>query len=68
MNLLNCCPFQLIIDGYINPCEFSYLLSHLGMELDDQYTLKAFHCIDKDDDQLISFEEFHHWWNSGFVE
>ena len=22
-------------DGYINPCEFSYLLSHVGMELDD---------------------------------
>ena len=55
-------------DGCINPSEFAVLLSDLGMELDDRYTLKAFHVIDTDDDRRISFEEFSHWWSSGYIE
>mmetsp|Transcript_986 Transcript_986/g.1285 ORF Transcript_986/g.1285 Transcript_986/m.1285 type:complete len:283 (-) Transcript_986:179-1027(-) len=55
-------------DGCISPSEFAVLLADLGMELDDRYTLKAFHVIDTDDDRRISFEEFSHWWSSGYIE
>ena len=55
-------------DGCIDPSEFAVMLSDLGMELDDRYTLKAFHVIDSDDDRRISFEEFCHWWSSGYIE
>jgi EF-hand domain pair len=55
-------------DGYVNPSEFAVLLSDLGMELDDRYTLKAFNVIDTDNDRRISFEEFSHWWASGYIE
>lgn len=55
-------------DGYITPSEFGLMLADLGMELDDRYTLKAFHVIDTDDDRKISFEEFAHWWASGYIE
>eukprot|EP00522_Entomoneis_paludosa_P013116 CAMPEP_0172452290 /NCGR_PEP_ID=MMETSP1065-20121228/10006_1 /TAXON_ID=265537 /ORGANISM="Amphiprora paludosa, Strain CCMP125" /LENGTH=281 /DNA_ID=CAMNT_0013204331 /DNA_START=30 /DNA_END=875 /DNA_ORIENTATION=+ len=55
-------------DGCISPSEFASLLTDLGMELDDRYTLKAFHVIDTDDDRRISFEEFAHWWASGYIE
>jgi EF-hand domain pair len=55
-------------DGYLTPDEFALLLTDLGMELDDRYTLKAFNVIDLDNDRRISFEEFNHWWASGYVE
>eukprot|EP00523_Entomoneis_sp_CCMP467_P010566 CAMPEP_0168735374 /NCGR_PEP_ID=MMETSP0724-20121128/9299_1 /TAXON_ID=265536 /ORGANISM="Amphiprora sp., Strain CCMP467" /LENGTH=173 /DNA_ID=CAMNT_0008782513 /DNA_START=264 /DNA_END=785 /DNA_ORIENTATION=+ len=55
-------------DGYIHPSEFALVLADLGMELDDRYTLKAFHVIDTDDDRRISFDEFSHWWASGYIE
>ncbi|KAL7576739.1 hypothetical protein ACA910_005656 [Epithemia clementina (nom. ined.)] len=55
-------------DGYIDASEFSALLMDLGVELDDRYTMKAFNSIDRDGDRLISFEDFSHWWSSGFVE
>jgi hypothetical protein len=54
--------------GYIGPDEFALLLTDLGMELDDRYTLKAFNVIDLDNDRRISFEEFNHWWASGYIE
>jgi len=55
-------------DGYIQPNEFAHLLTDLGMELDDRYTLKAFGAIDTDSDRKISFEEFSHWWAAGYIE
>lgn len=55
-------------DGYVVPHEFASLLTDLGMELDDRYTLKAFNVIDTDNDRRISFEEFSHWWASGYIE
>ena len=55
-------------DGYLAPNEFALLLSDLGMELDDRYTLKAFNVIDTDSDRRISFDEFNHWWASGYIE
>ena len=55
-------------DGYLAPNEFALLLADLGMELDDRYTLKAFNVIDTDSDRRISFEEFNHWWASGYIE
>lgn len=55
-------------DGYLVPYEFSGLLSNLGMELDDRYTLKAFNAIDTDGNRKISFDEFCHWWTSGYIE
>jgi hypothetical protein len=55
-------------DGYVDPSEFSQLLSNLGMELDDRYTLKAFNVIDSDNNRKISFDEFNHWWSMGYVE
>lgn len=55
-------------DGYLVPHEFALLLADLGMELDDRYTLKAFNYIDTDHDRMISFEEFSHWWESGYIE
>lgn len=55
-------------DGYLEPHEFANLLSDLGMELDDRYTLKAFNVIDSDNDRRISFDEFNHWWASGYIE
>lgn len=55
-------------DGYIAPNEFAILLSELGMELDDRYTLKAFNVIDTDNDRKICFEEFNYWWASGYIE
>jgi hypothetical protein len=55
-------------DGYLDPSEFSMLLSNLGMELDDRYTLKAFNVIDSDNNRKISFDEFNHWWSMGYVE
>lgn len=55
-------------DGYLKPHEFALLLSSLGMELDDRYTLKAFTAIDTDKNRKISFEELHHWWTSGYIE
>jgi EF-hand domain pair len=55
-------------DGYLKPHEFALLLSSLGMELDDRYTLKAFTAIDSDKNRKISFEELHHWWTSGYIE
>jgi hypothetical protein len=55
-------------DGYMVPSEFSHLLYSLGMELDDRYTLKAFNVIDTDHDRKISFDEFSHWWTSGYIE
>jgi hypothetical protein len=35
-------------DGYLKPYKFALLLSSLGMDLDDWYTLKAFTAIDTD--------------------
>lgn len=55
-------------DGYIEAYQFSRLVDDLGMELDDRYTLKAFNAIDMDSDRKISFEEFNHWWASGYIE
>jgi len=55
-------------DGYLAPNEFALLLADLGMELDDRYTLKAFNVIDTDSDRRISFDEFNHWWASGYIE
>ncbi|GAX24834.1 hypothetical protein FisN_6Hh397 [Fistulifera solaris] len=55
-------------DGYMAPHEFALLLADLGMELDDRYTLKAFNVIDTDSDRRISFDEFNHWWSSGYIE
>ena len=55
-------------DGYLAPNEFALLLANLGMELDDRYTLKAFNVIDTDSDRRIAFDEFHHWWASGYIE
>jgi len=55
-------------DGYLAPHEFAQLLADLGMELDDRYTLKAFNVIDSDNDRRISFDEFNHWWASGYIE
>ena len=55
-------------DGSLEPNEFALLLADLGMELDDRYTLKAFNVIDSDSDRRISFEEFNHWWASGYIE
>lgn len=55
-------------DGYLEPNEFALLLADLGMELDDRYTLKAFSVIDTDNDRRISFDEFNHWWASGYIE
>jgi len=55
-------------DGYLAPHEFASLLADLGMELDDRYTLKAFNVIDSDNDRRISFDEFNHWWASGYIE
>lgn len=55
-------------DGYMAPHEFALLLADLGMELDDRYTLKAFNVIDTDSDRRISFDEFNHWWASGYIE
>ena len=55
-------------DGYVDPREFSMILMDLGVELDDRYTLKAFNIIDQEGNRRISFEEFSHWWSSGFVE
>jgi len=55
-------------DGCLAPHEFALLLADLGMELDDRYTLKAFNVIDCDNDRKISFEEFNHWWASGYIE
>lgn len=55
-------------DGYLAPSEFAHLLADLGMELDDRYTLKAFNVIDTDSDRRISFDEFNHWWTSGYIE
>jgi hypothetical protein len=55
-------------DGYLVPYEFALLLADLGMELDDRYTLKAFNVIDTDNDRRISFDEFSHWWTSGYIE
>mmetsp|Transcript_18220 Transcript_18220/g.34565 ORF Transcript_18220/g.34565 Transcript_18220/m.34565 type:complete len:356 (-) Transcript_18220:75-1142(-) len=55
-------------DGYVSPSEFAILLADLGMELDDRYTLKAFNVIDTDNDRRVSFEEFSHWWASGYIE
>lgn len=55
-------------DGYLSPDEFALLLTDLGMELDDRYTLKAFNVIDLDNDRKISFDEFNHWWASGYIE
>lgn len=54
-------------DGYVVPREFSLLLTDLGMELDDRYTLKAFNVIDSDNDRRISYDEFSHWWSSGYI-
>jgi hypothetical protein len=55
-------------DGYLAPNQFALLLADLGMELDDRYTLKAFNVIDTDSDRRISFDEFNHWWASGYIE
>lgn len=55
-------------DGYLAPFEFASLLTDLGMELDDRYTLKAFNVIDTDNDRKISFTEFNHWWTAGYIE
>jgi uncharacterized protein YjeT (DUF2065 family) len=55
-------------DGYLEPYEFSNLLSHLGIDLDDRYTLKAFNVIDTDGRRKISFDDFSHWWALGFIE
>lgn len=55
-------------DGYISPSEFALLIQDLGMELDDRYTLKAFNVMDTDNDRRISFDEFSHWWASGYIE
>jgi len=55
-------------DGFVDPREFSMILMDLGVELDDRYTLKAFNTIDQEGNRRISFEEFSHWWSSGFVE
>lgn len=55
-------------DGLIAPHEFALLLYDLGMELDDRYTLKAFNVIDRSKDERICFEQFSHWWASGYIE
>jgi hypothetical protein len=55
-------------DGYLEPSEFALMLADLGMELDDRYTLKAFNVIDTDSDRKIAFDEFNHWWASGYIE
>jgi EF-hand domain pair len=55
-------------DGFLEVHQFTSLLSYLGMELDDRYALKAFDTIDRDGDRRISFDEFNHWWTSGYIE
>lgn len=55
-------------DGYMTPGEFAGLLSYLGVELDDRYTLKAFNTIDVEGKRRISFDDFNHWWNIGFIQ
>lgn len=55
-------------DGYLEAYQFTNLLSYLGMELDDRYALKAFSTIDRNGDRRISFDEFSHWWASGYIE
>jgi calmodulin len=55
-------------DGYLEVYQFTNLLTYLGMELDDRYALKAFTTIDRDGDRRISFDDFNHWWTSGYIE
>ena len=49
-------------DGQIDMNGFAELVWSLGLEFDDLYTYKAFQQIDRDDDQMITFDEFKHWW------
>lgn len=55
-------------DGYLDANQFTNLLSYLGMEVDDRYALKAFNAIDRNGDRRIAFDEFNHWWTSGYIE
>lgn len=55
-------------DGYLEAYQFANLLAYLGMDLDDRYALKAFNAIDRNGDRKIAFDEFNHWWTSGYIE
>lgn len=55
-------------DGYLEAHQFARLLSALGMELDDRYTLKAFNVIDSRGKRKINFDDFSNWWHEGFVQ
>lgn len=55
-------------DGYLEAHQFARLLTYLGLELDDRYTLKAFNVIDVQGKRRISFDDFQSWWSSGFVD
>lgn len=55
-------------DGYLEAHQFARLLSALGMELDDRYTLKAFNVIDSRGKRKITFDDFSNWWHGGFVQ
>jgi hypothetical protein len=54
-------------DGYLEAHQFAKLLTYLGLELDDRYTLKAFNVIDTQGKRRVSFDDFQSWWSSGFV-
>jgi len=55
-------------DGYLEAWQFARLLSYLGMELDDRYTLKAFNAIDREGIRKVSYEDFSNWWTAGYIE
>ena len=49
-------------DNLLDLEDFSHLIWKLGLQLDDAYTARAFHDIDRDQDGLITFHEFKFWW------
>ena len=49
-------------NGTIEPSEFGYLLSDLGVQVTEERLTAAFAEFDTDGDGVISFTEFSKWW------
>jgi Ca2+-binding EF-hand superfamily protein len=49
-------------DGALNVKEFAILVSNLGVDVNYHELVACFNAMDKNDDELITYNEFNNWW------
>jgi len=54
--------YDLNHDGALSDKEFALLCCELGVDMTFQEVVACFNAIDKNDDELIQYEEFNVWW------